>query len=93
MSAVSLESRITASADVLARQIESDTVLLGMQRAEYFGLNPTGTRVWQLVQQPRRVSEIIDTMVTEYEVERRVLEADVMAIVEDLIAQGLVSVI
>ena len=93
MTAVSPNTRVAAQDSVLSRQIEGDTVLLSMTRSEYYGLNPTGTRIWQLVQQPCRVSEVCAAMMAEYDADVAVLEADVVAVIEDLIAHDLVRIV
>lgn len=93
MSTLSLDTCVAANRDVLARQIEQDTVLLSMDSAQYFGLNPTGSRLWELLQHPRRVGDIAKAMAEEYEVEPSRVEADVIAVVRELLSEGLAKIV
>ena len=93
MSELSLDARVAAGEDVLAREVEGDTVLLSMAQAEYYGLNPTGTRIWQLLQEPRQLREICRTLASEFDVEPAILERDVLSVVEDLVSHGLARIV
>jgi hypothetical protein len=90
---LTLDTTVAAGDDVLARDIEGDTVLLSMTQAEYFGLNPTGTRIWQLLQQPRQLRDVRDTLAGEFDVELAMLEKDVLAVVADLVTHGLARIV
>jgi hypothetical protein len=43
MNALSLDSTIVVSPEVVSQELEGELVLLSLDRAEYFGLNATGT--------------------------------------------------
>jgi Coenzyme PQQ synthesis protein D (PqqD) len=93
MTELSLDTRVAADESVLSREIEGDTVLLSMTRSEYYGLNPTGTRVWQLLQQPSRLADVCATMASEFDAESSEIERDVLGVVRDLIAHDLVRIV
>jgi hypothetical protein len=42
-----LDNSLEVGRDVVVREVAGELVLLDLGRAEYFGLNPTGTRIWQ----------------------------------------------
>jgi hypothetical protein len=90
---LSLDARVAAGEDVLSREVEGDTVLLSMAQAEYFGLNPTGTRIWQLLQEPRSIRDVCQSLIAEFDIESDVVEKDVLSVVTDLIAHRLVRIV
>ena len=63
-----------------------------MQSAMYYGLDDVGSRVWELVREPIRVSDIIDAIAGEYDVDAERCEADVLGFVRELAAKGLIEV-
>ncbi len=63
-----------------------------MKNSVYYGLNPVGTRVWNLVQEPRIVGDIRDTLLDEYEVEAQQCERDLLDLLEKMREQGLIEV-
>src|SRR5512140_123415 len=46
---VSLADRVTVPEHVLVRVLDKESVLLNLETERYFGLDETGTRMWQLV--------------------------------------------
>jgi len=77
---------------VLTRTAGSETVLLDLDSDEFFGLDGVGARVFELLEQPRQFSDVIETLLTEYDVDRETLTADVTDLVSELVARNLVVV-
>lgn len=92
MAPLTLDDRLAAAPDVIVREIEGELVLLSLDRAEYFGLNPTGTRVWHWLGESLALGEVADRLAREFGIAVEQARADVLALAGDLIAQGLVVV-
>ena len=75
---------------VIAKMVGTEMVLLDYDRGVYYGLNPVGARVWQLLAEGEAVERILELLAGEYDVAREVLEADVAALLGDLEAKRLV---
>ena len=82
---------ITLSKDVLAQEIDGETVLLDLASESFFGLDEVSTRVWQLLGEGAQEEQLIDTLLAEYDVEREVLAKDVGELLERLAEAGLVT--
>jgi len=87
---MNLTDKVTIPAQVMARQVGDETVILDLASGTYFGLDPVGARIWQLMGEGKTLSEICDTMLDEYEVTRDALERDVIELAQELSARGLV---
>jgi Coenzyme PQQ synthesis protein D (PqqD) len=57
-----------------------------------FGLDPVGTRIWQLFAEHEGLAEFEQTIVAEYYLAEDRCSADLLALVGDLERQGLVAV-
>ena len=86
------QSSAVVSTDQLSTQLGDEVVILGLKDSVYYGLSKVGTRVWQLLQTPHPIEEIVDVVVAEYTVTRETAEADVMKLLADLHARGLVAI-
>jgi len=89
---MNLTDKPTIPAQVMARQVGDETVILDLGSGTYFGLDPVGARIWQLIGEGKTLGEICDTMLDEYDVTREALEHDVMELVARLLEQKLVSI-
>jgi len=84
--------KITVSSEVLAQELDGETVLLDLASESFFGLDEVSTRVWQLLQKGMGKTEVVDTLLEEYEVERDILEQDVTDLLARLGEAGLITV-
>ena len=89
---ISTSSMVAAAKDQVSSDLAGETILLSMQTAMYYGLDEVGSRIWELVRAPIRVSEIRDAIAREYEVEVERCEADVLGFLRELAAKGLIEV-
>ena len=76
----------------LAARLDDEAVVLGLDRGLYFGLNEVATRVWELLEPPRRVEKVVATIRDEYEVDEETCRRDVTDLLERLVAEGLAEV-
>ena len=88
--AFSVESRMT-SATMLSRDLEGDAVLLNLESGTYFGLDKVGIRIWSLLREDGSLRRTFDTMQQNYGMSKEPLERDVLRLVGELGAKGLVS--
>jgi hypothetical protein len=85
-----LDRRVAIGEDVIARELEGETVLLNLETGIYFGLDQVGTRIWQLLGAGGPLQAILETLAAEYDAERGMLERDLVRFVSQLEAKGLV---
>lgn len=76
---------------VMARQVGDETVILDLGSGTYFGLDPVGARMWQLIGEGKTLGETCDILLGEYDVPREQLELDVAELAEKLLAQKLIT--
>jgi hypothetical protein len=89
---LTLNSIVESTKDQVSSDIGGETILLSLQSAMYYGLDAVGSRIWELMQQPIRVSAIRDVIAQEYDVETAQCEADVIAFLREVAAKGLIAV-
>jgi hypothetical protein len=87
---MSLQQGFRAGVDVVVRELEGEMVLLNLTSGTYFGLDRVGTRVWQLVEEQATLDGVLAVMREEFDAPADVLERDVVRLVSELAAQGLV---
>ncbi len=76
----------------LSTAFGDEVVILGLRDSVYYGLEKVGSRVWSLLQSPHSLREIVDTLVSEYDVASEDAARDLRALVSELHAHGLVDI-
>lgn len=87
---MNLSDSLSIPSQVMARTVGDETVILDLASGTYFGLDPVGARIWQLIGEGKTLAEICATMLDEYEVERAQLEVDLLRLTGELLERGLV---
>ncbi len=90
--AVHDDSIVTVSSRQISSAMGAEQAILQLDSGKYFGLNPVGSRVWQLMGEPRKVSDILTTLLAEYEVPADRCHADLLQVLGQLQAAGLIDV-
>jgi len=94
MSAITLseQSRIVVSKDQVSSDLAGETAILNLKNGVYYGLDPVGSRIWNLVQEPTTFAEIRDALLGHYDVEKVTLESDIRDLLNQLAQHGLVEI-
>ncbi|MBW4668550.1 MAG: PqqD family peptide modification chaperone [Cyanomargarita calcarea GSE-NOS-MK-12-04C] len=85
-------STVVAANEQIFSDIGGEAVILNLQTGIYHGLNEVGARIWTLIQEPKGVLDIQQTLLQEYEVESSSCLIDILALLEELQAVGLIEV-
>ncbi|WP_340588377.1 PqqD family protein [Erythrobacter alti] len=86
-----LQDRFAPGADVVAREVGGETILLDLGTGTYFGLNEVGGKLWQSLEAGQRsISELCDTVEQTFDAKRDIIERDVVALVQDLANRNLI---
>jgi Coenzyme PQQ synthesis protein D (PqqD) len=77
--------------DVIAKRLDQTTVLVDISTSCIFELNETGTRIWELLGQGLNVEQIVQHLVSEFEVEDSQAAEEVTTLLSQLQNEGLVA--
>ncbi len=91
MPEITIDTRVKLSPDVLFQELQGDAVLLDMKSGVYFGLDHVGTRMWQLMADPKPLSAVVEVVMSEFDVAEDRCTEDVLALARKLAEQGLLS--
>lgn len=83
---------VVVTADQLSTRLGEEIVILGLRDSVYYGLSDVGARIWDLIQTPRTVDEILNALVAEYEVTAADAASDLDRLLRELETQGLVAI-
>jgi Coenzyme PQQ synthesis protein D (PqqD) len=88
---VTLETVLIRSDQVLFQEVGGEAVLLDLVSEQYFGLNPVGTRVWELLDDTTPLSGVHRTLCAEFDMRKDQIGQDLLALARSLLDAGLVE--
>jgi hypothetical protein len=90
---VSLTDRAAPPAHVLVRFLDRESVLLNLETEQYFGLDETGTRMWQIVTAAPNIDQAYQELLAEFDVDPELLRSNLIELLGRLVDSGLLQVL
>ena len=87
----SLHDSFVLAEDVTFRELDGEAVLLHMGIGVYFGLDPVGTRMWQLIAEHGQLAAVHERLLAEYEIDSETVANDLLDLVLRLTSRGLLK--
>lgn len=75
-----------------AVDMDEEKVMMNMDRGKYYAFNSIGSRIWELIDKPRSVRDIISKLVEEYDVDTEMCQDNVLAFINRLYDEELVCI-
>ena len=88
---ITLDAVVAAAQDQVFSDLGGEVAILNLKNGVYYGLDEIGARIWSLIQEPAVVGDVRDALLEEYEVEPERCEQDLLTLLEELLAEGLVE--
>ena len=90
---LTLATRIVRNPDLVHTELEQHTMMMSVEAGRYFSLNSSGSRIWQLIEQPAVVADIVSTLEREFDVEPERCHAETMRLIEGLLENKLANIV
>jgi hypothetical protein len=87
-----LASRVVPKHTQVACPLGDETMILSLENGVYYGLDPVGSRIWELLNESGSVAQIREALVEEFDVDPERCERDVLALIRQLLHERLVDV-
>ena len=88
---VSLADRASVPQHVLVRFLDRESVLLNLETERYFGLDETGTRMWQVVTSVQSLETAFQQLQDEFDVAPDLLRSNLTELLSRLVENGLLT--
>jgi Coenzyme PQQ synthesis protein D (PqqD) len=88
-----LDSTVVASKEQASADLGDEAAILNLKDGVYYGLDPVGARIWKLIQTPKTVRALRDTLLAEYDVDADRCERDLIALLQQLAQCQLIDIV
>ena len=76
---------------IIDGELDDNQVMMHLNKGKYFGLNPIGRRIWQLIEQPKSFQEISAVLLTEFEVSESQCSQEVQAFLDKAVQYDIIK--
>jgi len=81
---ITTETVISQTEEIVDSNIDGETVMMSIENGKYYGLDDIGSRIWELIEKPVKVSDLIDALLEQFDVDRKTCERDVLKFLNEL---------
>jgi hypothetical protein len=92
MDEIARTSVVVAAKDHVWCELVEEAVILHLKSGIYYGLNSVGAHIWQLIQEPRTIASILESLINTYDVTHECCEGDLIGLMQDLANRELIEV-
>ncbi|MEA5005817.1 MAG: PqqD family protein [Rikenellaceae bacterium] len=78
--------------NIIDGSIDDNQVMMHIEKGKYFGLNPVGKRIWELIEKPKSLEEIVGQLTEEYNVPEGQCAKEVVTFLEMAIRHDIVKI-
>jgi hypothetical protein len=92
MNKITLQSIISAKKEIVAADMDGDTVMMSVEAGKYYNLGTIGGVIWKMLASPISVATLITKLLERYEVTREQCETEVLSFLNEVQKEGLLEV-
>lgn len=89
MKELSLQTVVVRGTEHVETRVGDQTLMMSVAHGKYFSVDATAGRIWDMIEQPVALNDVVATLVREYDVSPDDCEAQVKSFVGELISNGL----
>ncbi|MCQ2516586.1 MAG: lasso peptide biosynthesis PqqD family chaperone [Saccharofermentans sp.] len=89
---VKLTDKVMQREDLVAADMGDETVMMDIMSGKYFKLSEVGGSIWNKIEAPKLVSDLIAELLTEYDVSEEECTNQTIEFLTQLVNKGIVVV-
>jgi len=78
--------------NVIAAEADQDLVMVSIENGFYYGVSNVAREIWDSIDEPKKISDLVDELSTKYNVDRCSCEEQTLSFLEDLLRENLLRV-
>lgn len=83
---------VRRTGEMIETEVDGELVALHIDNGTCYGFNGTATRIWAMIEQPRRFSELKEELLREFDVSPETCETQLRELLDELATDGLVEI-
>lgn len=88
---LTIQSILSKNPKVVGQTVDHEAVLILLEKNQVKVLNEVGSRIWELVNGQRTISDISNIICYEFDVTQQQSQDDALVFLEELLFKGIVS--
>ena len=65
---LNMDNVVVQNRDIDVSDLNNEKVMMNIDKGQYFSLNSLGSRIWELIDSPKKIRNVVNVLLQEYEV-------------------------
>lgn len=75
---------------IIDGELDNQQIMMHLEKGKYFGLNPIAKRIWDLLNKPLSIDEIVQVLLSEFEVPLDKCKSEVKLFLDNAIEMDII---
>ncbi|MDD4972310.1 MAG: PqqD family peptide modification chaperone [Paludibacter sp.] len=94
MRKISLDSRVQRNdSNLIISELDNDIVMMDMESGSYLSLNKTGKIIWEQIEQPILVSDLVKKFINRFSVDEKTCTAETLDFLTKIAEQKALTIL
>jgi hypothetical protein len=85
-------SIIQRDPEIIAAEADQDLIMVSVATGYYYGLSDVAREIWDAIEHPKRVSDLVDDLTAVYHIDSSSCEEQTLSFLQALLDEGLLQV-
>ncbi len=92
MTEIIANTKLLLNQELLQSEIDGETIMMSIDNGKYYGLNTIASRIWEILKTEPLFSELVNILLSEYEIEEKQCNQETLEFLENLIKNKLIKI-
>lgn len=89
---ISISDHVVQSEGNIVSDMGKEKVMLSIHNGKYYNLGEIGGKIWELMKEPTKVEQMVNTLISLYLVDKQDCEEDVLSFLSHLYEEKLIKI-
>lgn len=89
---LNIDSIVQRHSHLISAEVDQDIVMVNVESGFYYGISDVAREIWDALENPARISDLIESLSADYDIDRSTCEEQTLSFLEALLAERLLQV-
>ncbi len=92
MNEITRNTIVSRCDDIIVGKVDEDVMMASIETGKYYQLNPTGSQLWDLLEQPKSVDQLCQLLARDFKVAPDACLRDVIHFLKEMTSRNVLAV-
>ena len=85
-------AKLSRNIEIITNEIDDEILMMSIEDGKYYGLNPVGSEIWKLIEEPKTIEEIIPALMDIFDIVEESCRKESLDFIESMIKNNIILI-